>query len=92
MLLGPPFEWGNSLFAFTTIAIDSTGAAELEAYRLVDPKHFSGGEPDDRNGFLHGEKVTIDGRTFCLQGPPSVFEADPVPIRPVRLKALAPHP
>jgi hypothetical protein len=85
---GSPFQWGNSLFAFTNVAVDGEGAAELEAYRLAEPNKSQGGEPNEKIGWLHGEKVRIEGWEWILQGPPSIFTADPSPLRP----KLSPQP
>jgi hypothetical protein len=79
---GEPFYFGEHLFAYTSIAVDCEGGAELEAYHLVPPHRFRGGEASEKNGWLHGARITHCGEILCLQGPPSVFVADPLPKRP----------
>ena len=81
---GEPFYFGDQLFAYTSIAVDSEGGAELEAYHLVPPQHFRGGEANEKNGWLHGERITYNGETMYLQGPPSLFVSDPAPTRPLQ--------
>ncbi len=81
---GEPFYFGDHLFAYTSIAVDSEGGAELEAYHLVPPQRFGGGEANENNGWLHGERITYKGQTLCLQGPPPVFVAHPAPTRPFK--------
>jgi hypothetical protein len=73
------FDFGGSLFVWTSIAADSEGGAELEAYRLTEPSKFPGGEANDRLGWLHGSPIEHDGRRWILTGPPAIFEADPIP-------------
>lgn len=72
---GDPFEFSGMLWICTSIAVDSRGGAEIEAYRIVPPERFRGGDAGEKNGFYHGEQIIHDGRSFCLEGPPGIFEA-----------------
>lgn len=74
---GEPFEFGGYRFVCTSIAADQSGETELEAYHLVEPLKFRGGEAGAKNGWLHGEPVVHGGRTWILQGPPAIFVAEP---------------
>jgi hypothetical protein len=78
MIHGTPFDFGGNIYVFTSIAVDAEGGTEMEAYRLVKPDKFGGGEPSEKNGWRHGEKIIFEGRQFLLQGPPAIFEAEPV--------------
>jgi hypothetical protein len=49
----------------------------MEAYRLVPVAQFRGGAPSETLGWLHGERVEHEGRTFMLQGPPAIFISEP---------------